>query len=67
MKVKIKKYYDIMYDCQYGYYNDTKKDKEYFKKIYKAKGWSMISVTRTKTDTKGLKMYEITGIKYKED
>lgn len=54
----------IMYDVQYGYYNDTKQDKQHFKKIYRSKGWMRISVTRTKTDTKGLKMYEITGIVY---
>lgn len=52
------------YDVQYGYYNDTKKDKEYFKKKYEEKGWKNVLIKRIKTDTKGLKMYEITGIKF---
>lgn len=60
----VKKNYRLMYDCQYGFYNETKKDKEYFKEVYRRKGWKRISVTRTKTDTKGLKMYIIGGIKY---
>lgn len=40
-----------------------KKDKIYFEKKYKEKGWKYVLIKRIKTDTKGLKMYEITGIK----
>ncbi len=61
--MKIKNGTKFIYECQYGYYNDTEKDKKYFKDLYRKRGWSHISVTRTKTDTKGLKMYIITGIK----
>jgi hypothetical protein len=60
----MKKGMKIMYECEYGYYNDTKKDRKYFTDLYRQRGWSHISVTRTKTDTKGLKMYKITGIVY---
>ena len=48
------------YEYEYGYYNDTKQDREYFKWLYKNRGFKKVSVKRVKTDTKGLKMYEIT-------
>lgn len=61
------KKYEIMYDCQYSLFNDMKNDKEYFKNECRKNGWKYIKVKRIKTDTKGLMMYELTGIKYKED
>lgn len=45
---------------EYGFFNDTALDKEYYKKVYKKRGYKKVSVKRVKTDTKGLKMYEIT-------
>ena len=45
---------------EYGFFNDTKKDREYYKRIYKNRGFKKISVKRVRTDTKGLNMYEIT-------
>lgn len=45
---------------EYGFFNDTKKDREYYKYIYKKRGFKKISVKRVRTDTKGLNMYEIT-------
>ena len=45
---------------EYGFFNDTKKDREYYKKVYKARGFKKVVVKNIKTDTKGLKMYEIT-------
>lgn len=45
---------------EYGFFNDTKKDREYYKHIYKNRGFKKISVKRVRTDTKGLNKYEIT-------
>lgn len=45
---------------EYGFFNDTKKDREYYKKVYTARGFKKVTVKNIKTDTKGLKMYEIT-------
>lgn len=45
---------------EYGFFNDTKMDREYYKKVYKNRGFKKVTVKRVKTDTKGLKMYEIT-------
>lgn len=47
-------------EFEYGWYNDTQKDKKYLKEKYEAKGYKDVSVKRVKTDTHGLKMYEIT-------
>lgn len=49
-----------MTSYEYGYFNETKKDREYYKKVYKNRGFKKVAVKRIKTDTKGLKMYEIT-------
>lgn len=51
-----------MIDYEYGFFNETAKDKEYFKRVYKNRGYKKVKVKRIKTDTKGLKMYEITAI-----
>ena len=45
---------------EYGYYNITKLDKEYFTKKFQKAGYKNVHVKRVATDTKGLKMYEIT-------
>lgn len=45
---------------EYGFFNDTKKDREYYKKVYAQRGFKKVTVKNIKTDTKGLKMYEIT-------
>lgn len=45
---------------EYGFFNDIKQDREYYKRIYKQRGFKRINVKRVRTDTKGLKMYEIT-------
>ena len=47
-------------DYEYGVFNDTKADREYFTKVYKNRGRRNIKVKRVQSDTKGLKMYEIT-------
>ena len=44
---------------EYGFFNDTKQDKEYYKKVYKNRGFKITNFKRIKTDTKGLKHYEI--------
>ncbi len=49
-----------MKSYEYGYFNDTKKDREYYTQIYRNLGFKKVTVKRVKTDTKGLKMYEIT-------
>ena len=56
---------DLNRSCafEYGYYNDTAKDRAYFTKKYKNKGYKDIKVKRIATDTPGLKMYEISYIK----
>lgn len=46
---------------EYGYFNETAKDKEYYKRVYKRRGFKRVTVKRIKTDTCGLKMYEITA------
>lgn len=48
---------------EYGYYNETEKDRKYFIEKYTRRGYTDVKVKRIKTDTKGLKMYEITGTK----
>jgi L-alanine-DL-glutamate epimerase-like enolase superfamily enzyme len=45
---------------EYGFFNDTKQDREYYRRIYKQRGFKRVKVKRVRTDTKGLKMYEIT-------
>ena len=50
-----------MTSFEYGFYNDTKKDREYYIRVYRARGFKEVVVKRIKTDTKGLKMYEITS------
>ena len=45
---------------EYGYYNDLKKDREFYTDAYKKRGFKNVTVKRVKTDTKGLHMYEIT-------
>ena len=49
-----------MTSYEYGFFNDTKKDREYYKNLYKTLGFKDVVVKNIKTDTKGLKMYEIT-------
>lgn len=45
---------------EYGYFNETEADKDYYKRLYKNYGRKNIKVKRVASDTKGLKMYEIT-------
>ena len=45
---------------EYGYFNETKKDREYYKKVYNRRGFTKVLVKNVKTDTPHLKMYEIT-------
>ena len=52
-----------MTSYEYGVFNDTKKDREYYKKVYKSLGFKDVAVKNIRTDTKGLKMYEITFCK----
>lgn len=49
----------IVTDYEYGYYNDTAKDREYFVNRFKSRGAISVKVRRTRSDTPGLKMYEI--------
>lgn len=56
-----------MTNYEYGYYNETEKDRKYFTEKYTRRGYTDVKVKRIKTDTKGLKMYEITGIKVNEE
>lgn len=44
---------------EYGFFNETEMDKEYYKRVYRNRGFRCVKVKRIKTDTKGLKMYEI--------
>lgn len=44
----------------YGIFNETIKDRAYYKQVYEKKGYTNIKVKRVRTDTPGLKMYEIT-------
>ena len=48
---------------EYGYYNNTSQDREYFTKKYENQGYHNIKVKRIATDTPGVKMYEISGEK----
>ena len=48
---------------EYGYYNDTAKDRIHFTDKYRKQGYTDIKVKRVQTDTPGLKMYEISGRK----
>jgi len=50
-----------MVTYEYGFFNETEKDKEYYKRVYKTRGFKNIKVKRVRTDTKGLNMYEITA------
>ena len=45
---------------EYGYFNDTQKDREYYTRVYKNRGFKKVQLKRVKTDTPKLKMYEIT-------
>lgn len=49
-----------MITYEYGFFNDTKKDREYYKRVYKNRGFKKVKLKRIKSDTKGLNMYEIT-------
>jgi hypothetical protein len=49
-----------MITYEYGFFNDTKKDREYYKRIYKNRGFKKVTIKRVRSDTKGLNMYEIT-------
>lgn len=48
---------DVSYE--YGYYNETAKDKEYFIKSFTNRGYKNVKVKRIATDTPRLKMYEV--------
>lgn len=53
-----------LYDVQYSYCNnDIKEDKKYFTDYYSKRGYKNIKVKKVRTDTVGLKMYEIIGEK----
>ena len=52
-----------MTNYEYGYYNETEKDKKYFTDKYTKRGYTNVKVKRVKTDTPKLKMYEITATK----
>lgn len=49
----------IVTDYEYGYYNDTVKDRAHFIDKFKSRGALDVKVRRTRSDTPGLKMYEI--------
>ena len=46
-------------DFEYAWYNNTEEDKKYFKDLYTRRGYRDVKVKRVKSDTKGIKMYQI--------